>query len=178
MVQPHECVLVVIDIQQRLFPVMQDSKTLVRNVSILTQGAQLLGVPVIYTEQAPAKVGTTIEALQTVLQGRAIEKDDFSCWGAPDFRRALVDSKRSTVIVAGIEAHVCVYQTVVDLLTADYEVEVVSDGVSSRKGSNKMIALSRMNTMKAGITTTEMIIMEWVRTTTHPRFKEILTLIK
>jgi nicotinamidase-related amidase len=138
-----------------------------------------LGVPIIWVEQVPEKMGPTIQPLRGLLEGLVpISKSTFSCCGEPEFMKALRQTLRKQVIIAGIETHVCVYQTASDLIAAGYEVEVVSDAVSSRSAENRNVALHKIWSIGARLTTTEMILLELMRTAKHPRFREILGLIK
>ena len=120
----------------------------------------------------------TAEIKNFLIDERPITKAAFSCAAEPAFMSALKKSMKKQVIVIGIETHVCVYQTVADLLAKQYNVHVVADAVSSRTQKNKDIAIERMKTEGAVITSTEMIATELLRTSAHPKFKEILSLIR
>jgi len=172
-------ILVVIDIQGKLARVMHKQEELVSNTVKLIQAASLLDVPILVTEQVPEKIGPTVPEITSVLNGReVIAKPCFSCCGDEAFMNVLESTQRRQIIIAGIETHVCVYQTVSDLIQKKYELQVAADAVSSRVKENKDIALDRMRTLGSGITSTEMIICELLKTSTHARFKEVMGIIK
>ena len=175
----NESLLLVIDVQGNLAYRMHDQTNLFKNIQKLIQGAEILGIPIIYTEQAPEKIGKTVpEVAQYLVAHHPIAKTTFSCGGEPLFMETLKKSKRSQIIIVGIEAHVCVYQTVVDLLEEEYEIQLVVDAISSRTPENKQLALNKMYSFGAGLTSAEMIMTELLKTSTHPKFKEILGLIR
>lgn len=172
-------VFVLVDVQGKLAELMFEKERLFKNLEVCIRGMRLLGVPVIWLEQVPDKMGPTIEPLREPLAGlNPISKSAFSCCGEAEFNKALERTLRKQVIVAGIETHVCVYQTALDLLASGYEVEVVEDAVSSRSAESKELALNKLVSAGAGLTTVEMIMFELMRTTLHPKFRDILKLIK
>jgi len=176
---PENTILTVIDIQGKLAHLMHKSRDLFKNVSRLIQTASLLKIPTIITEQVPEKIGSTIPEISKLLKdNQPIAKTSFSCCGQDHFVRELEKYNRKQIIVAGIETHVCVYQTVCDLMNKNYEVQVVGDAVSSRTEVNKLFALDRINFCGGSITSTEMIICELLKTCKHPQFKEVINLIK
>jgi len=170
---------VLIDVQGNLAQAMYGKDELFSNLQKLVSGMRVLNVPVIWFEQVPERMGPTIPELATLLESEApIAKASFSCCGVPDFEQRLERTGRKQVVIAGIEAHVCVYQTAVDLLDKGYSVEIVGDAVSSRVLSNKEAGLAKVKDKGAGLTSTEMILLELLRGADHPCFKEILKLIK
>ncbi len=172
-------VFVLVDVQGKLAELMFEKKELFANIEACTRGMLVLDVPVIWTEQIPEKMGSTIAPLKKLLKGvEPIPKSSFSCCGEPEFMKALRQTLRKQVIIAGIETHICVYQTAADLLQAGYQVEVVSDAVSSRSAENRNVALHKIASIGAGLTTTEMILLELARTAKHPKFRDILKIIK
>jgi nicotinamidase-related amidase len=172
-------VLIMIDIQGRLLNVMYEKDALLENARKLLQGLQILEVPVILTEQNPKGLGPTQPELTQIIPEIApIPKFCFSCYQDAGFHQALHDIKRKQVLVCGIEAHICVYQTVSGLLNAGYEVQVVADVVSSRSMRNRDIALARMQSDGAKLTSTEMVLFELLQTAKSPKFKEIQQVIK
>ena len=180
MLDPDQSVLVLVDIQEKLTRVMHGREELVTGLCQLTACAKALGIPVIAMEQLPDKMGPTIPELRELLDGVAtpLAKATFSCTESGAFREALADSGRRQVIVAGIETHICVYQTAMGLAD-DYEVHVVSDAVSSRTAQNKAAALARMADRDGiELTTVEMAVFEMLRTAEHPAFRDILRIIK
>lgn len=179
MFSPEKSLLLVIDVQGNLAYRMQDQALLFRHIQGLIQATRLLEVPLIYTEQAPEKIGKTIPEISEFLQGyHPVIKQTFSCCGTPHFINALKTLNRKEIIVCGIEAHVCVYQTVCDLLKKNFQIQVVEDAVSSRASETRRIGINRMRDLGVGITCTEMIITELLQSSAHPQFKEVLKLIK
>ena len=172
-------VLLVIDVQGKLAALVHDKEKVYRHIEALIKTAQILNIPILYTEQVPEKIGKTIPVLERLLKSAApITKSSFSCCGSKEFLQRINALNRKQVVVAGIEAHVCVYQTAADLLSLKFDVQVVADAVSSRNADNVCIALERMKKLGADLTSTEMIITELLRTAEHPSFREIIKLIK
>lgn len=170
---------VVIDIQERLFAHIHDAESLETNALTLIRGLAVLEVPLVATEQYPKGLGPTLTSVrQAIAPLQPIEKLAFSCLAEAAFSEALEESGRRQVILAGIEAHVCVLQTAVDLLADDYEVMVATDCVSSRKPSDARIAFRRMESEGVRLGTYESILMELCTVAGTPRFKAISKLIK
>ena len=179
MFNPDKSLLLVIDVQGKLASLVHEQDKLAFAVLALIKAAKILQLPIIYTEQVPAKIGTTIPPIADELTGiKSIEKNSFSCCGNESFLKSLRAAKRRQVIVAGIETHVCVYQTVADLVDLKYAVDVVVNAVSSRHLIDKTTALMKMEKLVAGMTTVEMIICELLKTAQHPRFRDLMALIK
>jgi nicotinamidase-related amidase len=179
MLTPSKSVLVVIDVQGKLAYMMHERDPLFKHIQALITIAKILDIPIFYTEQAPQKIGATIPEIKDLLPDhQPIIKDSFSCFIEPSFLKALKASFRKNVIIVGIETHVCIFQTVADLIENSYPTYVVVDAVSSRSEANKTIALNRMSKLGAELVSTEMIATELLRTSKHPRFKEILSLIR
>ncbi len=176
---PNQSVLVVIDVQGRLAYLMYEKETLFKHIQALIQAADHLKIPVIFTEQVPEKIGFTVPEVADYFKGRKpILKETFSCFGSKAFQKTLAKLKRQQIILCGIETHVCLYQTVFDLKEAKYQVQVVADAVSSRTKENKDAALHRMEYFGVTLTSTEMLACELLKTSVHPRFKEVLKLIR
>jgi nicotinamidase-related amidase len=179
MFSPEKSVLVVIDVQEKLAPLMQEKDVLLKNIRILIQSAQVLNIPVLWTEQLPDKIGPTVEPIRRLLSTRKpIVKKSFGCGGEESFTKALASLYRKQIIVTGIETHVCVYQTAAQLLGLSYKVQVVADAVSSRAPENKEIGLARMRSEGGVITSTEMVLFELLKTAEHGQFRNILELIR
>ena len=173
------CVGLVIDIQDKLFPHMDQKEKLLKRCLILLEGLQVLKVPLMLTEQYPKGLGSTLEQLSTAMErNHPIEKVTFSCCDEPSFQNTLDQLNRNTLIICGIEAHVCVLQTVVDLIGSGYKPVVVADCISSRSADDKRIALERMRAEGAIITTCESILFELTRLAGTDEFKAISRLIK
>jgi nicotinamidase-related amidase len=174
--------LLIVDVQERLLPAMADGAHVVSRCSILLKVAKALDVPVAVSEQYPKGLGHTIEELRAdVGNAQVFEKITFSCWRDPAMKAALVklhDSGRPQVIVAGIEAHVCVAQTALDLAQAGFGVFVVADAVSSRVESSKALALARMAQSGIDVINTEMAVFELLGKAGTPAFKELSAMIK
>jgi len=172
--------LLVIDVQKRLVQVMSDRESILRNCETLITAAKTLSVPVTVTEQYPKALGNTETALSEALppQTTAVEKTCFSSCAAQDFDNHFTYSENSQAILCGIESHVCVLQTTMDLLNKNQQVFIVADAVASRSRDNKNIALNRMQQAGAIITTTESILFEWMRDAKHEHFKTISALIR
>ena len=175
----EDAVLMVIDMQGNLYESMQDKQFLQENVRKLIRGMQVFGIPVIVTEQIPEKLGPTIDPVTSLLPDvRRIPKSDFSCCGDEKIMKALKSVKRRQVLLCGIEAHVCVYQTAVDLLEFGYEVHLVADAVSSRTAMNRQIGIDKMRDQGAHLASTEMVLFELIRSAEDPKFREIFTIVK
>lgn len=172
-------ILILIDVQGKLAQLMHDKERLFANLVILAKGCRILGVPILWCQQNPRALGPTIPELLEHLQGLSpIDKMSFSCCGEPAFDEALRKIDQRQAILCGIESHVCVYQTAADLRVRDYEVAVVADAVSSRIPDNKQTALSRMQAEGVCVTSTEMLLFEWMKTATHAQFKEVARLVR
>jgi nicotinamidase-related amidase len=171
--------LVVVDVQQRLLPAIFEKERVLQNVLRLIQGAAILKVPVFATEQYRKGLGPTAPEVAAAIPGFApIEKLSFSACGAAVFLTALKNRKVSETILCGIEAHVCVTQTCLDLLEKGASVFVVADAVSSRTPENYRVGLGRMRTAGAIIVSTEMVLFELLEQAGTAEFKQILNLVK
>lgn len=178
MLRVNDTALVVVDVQAKLVPAMHQAERTVDNTRRLAAGAGVLGLPIVWTEQNSRALGPTVAELLDVLPGEKIEKMTFSCAKHAPFMDALAACGRPAILLAGIETHVCIYQTALDLLAAEYEVHVVADAVSSREAENRAIALRKMRHDGAEITTVEMALFELLVTAEHERFRDILRIVK
>ncbi|HSW57299.1 MAG TPA: hydrolase [Dehalococcoidales bacterium] len=179
MLKVDSTVLVVIDIQGKLLNVMHEKEALLENAQKLIKGIRLLGVPVIVTEQNPRGLGPTQPELAQLLPDvPPLPKFCFSCSQDQGFADTLKKLDRRQVLICGIEAHICVYQTALELLGERYKVQIVADVVSSRTARNRDIALSRLQEEGARLTSVEMVLFELLRTSENPNFKEISRIIK
>ncbi|MBM4244487.1 MAG: isochorismatase family protein [Deltaproteobacteria bacterium] len=176
----NESVLVVIDVQERYIPHLYEGARVVEATRRLIEGAKLVGVPVLVTEQYPEGLGHTTPALRGILPAatKPIAKRTMSCVGEPDFVEALRATERAQVVIAGIEAQACVNQTVHDLLSADCETHIVIDAMSSRFRRDYDVAVERQIRAGAIPTTVEAVLLEWVRTADAPEFQKIRALIR
>lgn len=171
----EETAALVVDYQEKLVPVMREKELLIYHSQILLQGLKILDVPLIITQQYTKGLGMTVENITAAIgKTEYIEKISFSAY---DNVRELIDGKRF-VIVCGIESHVCVLQTVIDLASAGYIPVVVEDCIASRKKYDKKIALERMKQEGAIVTTTESLLFELLREAGTETSKKIQRLIK
>lgn len=178
MLKRENAVLVFIDVQGRLAELVDGADALFKNLRRLLEGIKALNVPVIVTEQIPEKLGPTRDEFQPFITEPPIAKTTFSCCGELAFFQTLEKNKRRHVILCGIETHVCVYQTAMDLLASGYEVYVVADAVSSRDPANKALALRRMESEGVKLIGTEMVLFELLGDASSPQFKSILQIVK
>lgn len=179
MLNTLEAVLVLVDFQGRLAEIVDRSELVAPNTLRLVKGCQELGVPILATAQVPEKLGPLLPELEEGLENvLVIPKSSFSALREPDFLLALHKTERKQVILTGIEAHVCVLQTGIDLLDAGFQVHVLSDGVFSRTPENHDLALQRLYECGATLSSLEIALFEMVRTSKHPAFKTISRLIK
>lgn len=169
----------VIDIQERLVPVMEEHEQFIENCRKLIQGLQILKLPLLATQQYTKGLGETIPEIKSIVKNfQYIEKKDFSCLDEPVFAENLALSGAENVIICGIEAHVCVLQTAIDLREAGYNPVVIMDCVSSRSFDNVDLAAERFRHEKIIMTSCESILFELTRSSTAPEFKEISKLVK
>jgi nicotinamidase-related amidase len=178
MLKAESVVFVLVDMQPSLVGLMDHSESLVDNNRKLIQGLSLLHVPIIHTEQYPERLGETIDDLKVCLSDAPIAKMSFSCCGENQFTSDIEALGRKHVILSGIESHVCVYQTALDLMDGGYNVHLVADAVSSRSKSNVDIALKRMESEGVKLISTEMILFELLEKAGTPTFKQMLKIIK
>lgn len=175
-------VLVVVDVQERMLSAIatQPVDEILASIERLIGAARILEIPIIYTEQNPKGLGETSPRLRETLeraQGPLV-KTTCSCWRDEAFRNALQRTEREHVILCGLETHVCIAQTALDLLRVDYVPFIAVDAVGSRRSSDMDVALERMRRAGVQISTAEALIFELVERCDHPRFKDILRLIK
>ena len=171
--------LVVVDIQERLVPAIFEKERVVQNALRLVQGAAILQVPIFATEQYRKGLGLTVPEVAAAIPGFApMEKLAFSACGADGFVPALESKQVSDAVLCGIEAHVCVTQTCLDLLDKGFRVFVAADAVSSRTPENYRFGLERMSAAGAVIVSTEMVLFELLGQAGTAEFKQVLTLVK
>lgn len=175
----EDCTGLFIDIQERLFPVMDEKELLATRCKILAEGLQILGVPVICTQQYTKGLGETIGELKAVMPSFSfVEKSSFSCMDEPSFVSLLEQSGKKTVLISGIESHVCVLQTAIDLRYQGYCPVILADCISSRSPVEKQIALKRFHMEGILVSTSESILFELTRYSNAPEFKTISKIIK
>jgi nicotinamidase-related amidase len=178
LLERDKCQLLMVDIQERLLPAMSDPATVVKNGGRLLEAARTLAVPVVVSEQYPAGLGHTVPELANLAPANAVhDKMEFSCFANLALHEALSGERRQTVIF-GIEAHVCVLQTALEMSGAALDVTIVVDAIGSRVVESKEIALRRMQDAGVRLATTEMILFEWLRRAGTSEFKTISRLIR
>ena len=170
--------LLLIDIQVRIINVMRKHDKLVENVVKLIKGAKILDIPIYHTEQYPKGLGTTVAEIKSELNEEAIQKLTFSCYGAENLFDRLKNNNIKQIIVCGIESHVCVQQTVLDLIANGFQVNLPVNAVSSRYKIDYETAINRMEKSGAEITTVESILFELLEISGTNEFKSISSLIK
>jgi nicotinamidase-related amidase len=176
-----QCALVVVDIQEKLLPPIFQKEQLVRNSKLLIRAAKALKIPAIVSTQYAKGLGQTVPEIASLLpEVEAIDKDRFSCFGSDVFCTLLkrLPGNRNTLLLCGMESHICVMQTALAALREGYIVHIASDAVSSRTEWNWKIGLERMRAAGAVISSTEMIIYELMRSSSSPAFKEMLPYLK
>lgn len=171
--------LIIIDVQGELANSMPEKELLFENMKKLINGCKVLEIPILWVEQNPKGLGSTVQEISDLLTDiSTIKKTGFSCCKNNNFMKLLNAKGRSQLMVIGIETHVCVYQSTANLLELDYEVNVIADAVSSRKIENKEIGLNRMKDLGANIISTEMALFELLEHSENPKFREVLQIIK
>jgi nicotinamidase-related amidase len=177
MLDREKTALIVIDIQGNLAQAMSEKELLFENAEKIIRGVQVFSIPVLVTEQV--KLGSTIPVLTQFLEGvKSIVKESFSCCGDRRFMEELTTLNRKQILITGIEAHVCVYQTAMDLIKRGYEIYLVADAVSSRTIRNREIGIQKLKDSGAVLTSAEMALFELLKTAGDPKFKEIFKIVK
>lgn len=169
LIKREDCCLLVIDVQARLLPAVYDPALVTARCRTLLQAARAVGVPVLVTEHCPQGIGHTAEALADLVPGDAVvEKSFFSCFSEPSVRQRIRAADRPDLVLCGMEAHVCLGQTAIDLAAAGYRVFVVSDATASRSRLDHETALHRMAQEGVEIVTTDWIVGSWLRDAGRP----------
>lgn len=179
MLKSEDVTLLIVDIQGKLASLMHEKELLFGNVQKLVKGIQILGIPILWVEQNPQGLGPTIPEIAALLSDiQPISKMSFSCCENDRFLQALKTLNREQVLIAGIEAHICVYQTAVNLVDLGYAVEVAVDAVSSRNVTNKEVALQKMKDVGVGLTSVETALFELLKVAEGETFKQMLAIVK
>lgn len=179
MLKTEDTLVVLVDFQVRLLPSIANHEELEEVAATFIRGCRVLGLPILVLQQYTKGLGETTDKLKDALGSfEPIEKVIFSGYPVAEFKRQLTESGRKNIVVAGIEAHVCVQQTVLDLLADGYNVYVLADCIGSRKDSDKMYSEKRMSAQGAVITTMESVLFELLGAADHPKRKEITNLVK
>ncbi|MBN1343498.1 MAG: hydrolase [Phycisphaerae bacterium] len=175
-----DALLFVIDLQEKLLPAIHDADAVTEACRLMIRAAGVFELPMLLTEQYPKGLGPTVPPIMELLEPagvKPIEKVLFTGY-TPEVRQALQSASRNQIVVVGIESHVCVQQTVLDLLRVDYKVWVCADAVGSRKPHDRDVSLDRMRQAGAFVTTTESVIFELTRQAGTDLFKKVLKIIK
>lgn len=179
MAKIDQACLVVVDIQGKLAQLMHEKEVLFAQTAILIQIFSELDMPILWCQQVPKALGPTVEPLRTLLsEHNPIDKACFSAWKSSDFRSELISLDRSQLVLCGIETHICVYQTARDLVENGFQVEIVSEAVSSRTPENRALGLDRIRAAGGQVTSVEMLLFELLETAEHPAFRALAKLIK
>jgi nicotinamidase-related amidase len=180
MLATDNTVFVCIDIQENLAKAMFDREGLVADTRKLISGLHALNIPMLWTEQNPERLGVTLPEIAELLPAgeRPVSKMSFSCCGSEDFVCALKACRRSDVLLAGIETHICVLQTAMDLMGLGFRVQVAADCICSRTPENNAVGIERMRGLGVQITSVETALFELLRTASAPQFREIAKIIK
>ncbi|NDY71485.1 hydrolase [Desulfobacter hydrogenophilus] len=179
MLEIENVVLLIVDIQGKLAHLMDKKEILFKNVQNLIKGSRALDIPILWVEQNPQGLGPTIPEIADMLSDiQPISKMSFSSCRNDSFLQALNALDRKQVLISGIEAHICVYQTAADLVDMGYEVQVVTDAVSSRNLENKEIGLQRMRESGVSLTSVETALFELLKVAEGDQFRQIIRIIK
>jgi nicotinamidase-related amidase len=180
-IRSQECVLLTIDIQQKLFVAMDKDfkEVFLKNSAILLEVAKVFDIPILVSEQYPQGLGKTVDEIENIIEGiPRFEKEYFSCMKDQGLRSELEKRAGKTIIVIGIEAHVCVYQTVLDLLLKGYRTVVISDAVCSRRRHDRLTALAALENAGAVIVSTETLAFMLLEKAGTVQFKKLAPLFK
>ena len=176
----EDCILIVVDVQPAVLDLVWESPRVLARSRFMIECANVLDVPVIITEQNPAKLGQTDPSLSSLVEDRraTVSKMSFSAWGEREFVKAIEHHKRAQAVIVGIETHICVNQTAHDLMDEDIDAIVCADAVSARTQLMHESGLRRMSDEGAAIAHTESVVYEWLQGADHPAFRDVLKLVK
>jgi len=174
----EDAVIVVIDEQPTFLAAIHEAERVVHRTQFLLEAAKLLGIPVLATEQYPERMGGTHEAIAPLVSQPIVPKMAFSAAGAEAFVAQLEATQRNQVVLVGIESHICVTQTAVDLLGAEYDVFMAEDAISARSAGMHAVAMQRLRDIGAVITHTESVVYEAMGGADHAAFRDVLGLVK
>jgi len=179
MLKTENTAALIIDFQERMMPSISNHEELIRKAAVFAKGCRILDVPVLVTQQYTKGLGETMPALRDALgEFEHIEKTSFSCRGEPVFVDKLKAMNKNNVLVTGVESHICVQQTVLELLEDGWAVYVIADCIGSRSETDRAYAEQRMRQAGAVLTTTEAVLFEFMLNAGHPKRKEISNLVK
>ncbi len=176
---PDQSLLMIVDVQERLAPAIHGGDEVVAACGTLIAAATRLEIPILVSEQYPKGLGATVESLRRrVAPASVLDKVHFSCLGDEEIRARIEAAGRRQIVLAGMEAHVCVLQTGLDLAAGGWSVAVVADAVGSRNPAHKALGIDRLVAAGAAAVCVEMVLFEWLVTGQHPAFKDVQALIK
>lgn len=184
LIEAQRSALLIVDVQQNLLPVMSDPRRVLRGCGLLLRAALRLGIPLAVSEQYPRGLGSTSAELWEALpdpeaaKAQVMEKIHFSCAAEPDLRGRVEGWGRERLVIAGIEAHICVLQTALGFRKIGLEPVVVADACASRDPANHQAAMARLAANGVEIATSEMVVFEWLHRAGTPEFKELSALVK
>ena len=180
LLDPEKTALIVVDLQEAFRPVIHEFDKIAARSAVMVRAAEMLNVPVLVTEQSPGKLGATVPEIKSVLpaESAAVVKTAFSCCGSSYLNEQLRNRKVNQVMLCGIEAHICMSQSVHDLLALGYQVHVLEDCVSSRTPANHEVGLAKMRRSGALPSSSEMALFEMMRDARHEHFRAISKMIK
>ena len=179
MLQVENALALAVDFQDRMMPLISDNEEVARKAAMFLKGCRILDIPILVTQQYTKGLGETIAPIREALgEFEHIEKITFSCYKNEEFRKKLEQLGKKDIIVTGVEAHICVQQTVLDLLDHGYSVYVLVDCISSRFSTDRKFSMKRMEIAGAVFTTMESILFEMLVSADHPQRKEITKLVK
>ena len=174
----EKSVFICIDVQEKLLSVIPEAEKILPRIKVMLQGANALHIPVVATSQYPEKLGSTMKDLMDMMPENSPEygKLSFSCLGVESFREKITPFR--TLVLFGVETHVCVLQTALDAIRAGHEVILISDAVASRKESDKEYGIAFMREAGVKIMTSEMLLFMYMRNSKHPSFRDVSKIIK
>jgi nicotinamidase-related amidase len=179
LMKAHDACLMIIDVQQRLLTVMNSPRAVVGGCSLMMKAAEVMKIPMLVTEQYPEGLGATVSSLAKLAPEQAFfAKVDFSAVANTAIKGKIDVLKPKQIVIAGLEAHVCVLQTTIGLLDLGYECFVVGDATSSRTAANHAAGLARLREAGAEIVTSEMVVFEWLQKSGTPEFRALSGLLK
>ena len=179
MLSQDKTAFILIDVQGRLAQIMHHKEALFSNIKIMIQAAEIFKLPILWVEHIPEKLGSTIPELGHLLTDhKPIPKRTFSAWGNAGFMEALKAAGKKDLLISGIETHICVYQTAIDLIKMGYNIHILTDCVGSRYPGNKRVGLEKIKDAGGILTSVETALFEIMRSVDHPCFKQIINLIK
>ena len=176
----YNSALIIIDVQGKLAQLMYESKPLHENIKTLIKGAELLEIPIFWLEQIPEKLGRTSQDITELLTPttKPIAKQHFSAWQNSEFKQALEQSGKTHLLIAGLEAHICVYQTCKDLQNNGFQTHIVKDAISSRSEENKICGIKMMLDCGANLSNVESALFELQHVAEGERFRQLIKLVK